>query len=120
MASKGLTMKGKKQTATAGVVGVVLLLAKFFPRVYGNLQQQTGKIAGADAKRSSEILNGIILISFGVVWSMVSRLFSYAAFFRSAWMVSGYALIVFGALLVINQNPFKNLGDDFDLTGYQA
>ena len=120
MASKGLTMKGKKQTATAGVIGVVLLLAKFFPRVYGNLQQQTSKIAGADPQRSSEILNGIILISFGVVWSMVSRLFSYAPFFRSAWMVSGYALIVFGALLVINQNPFKNLGDDFDLTGYQA
>lgn len=120
MASKGLTMKGKKQTATAGVIGVVLLLAKFFPRVYGNLQQQTGKIAGADPQRSSEILNGIILISFGVVWSMVSRLFSYAPFFRSAWVVSGYALIVFGALLVINQNPFKNLGDDFDLTGYQA
>jgi len=120
MASKGLTMKGKKQTATAGVIGVILLLAKFFPRVYGNLQQQTGKIAGADPQRSSEILNGIILISFGVVWSMVSRLFSYAPFFRSAWMVSGYALIVFGALLVINQNPFKNLGDDFDLTGYQA
>ncbi len=113
-------MKGKKQTATAGVIGVVLLLAKFFPRVYGNLQQQTGKIAGADPQRSSEILNGIILISFGVVWSMVSRLFSYAPFFRSAWVVSGYALIVFGALLVINQNPFKNLGDDFDLTGYQA
>ena len=120
MASKGLTMKGKRQTATAGVIGVILLLAKFFPRVYGNLQQQTGKIAGADPQRSSEILNGIILISFGVVWSMVSRLFSYAPFFRSAWMVSGYALIVFGALLVINQNPFKNLGDDFDLTGYQA
>lgn len=120
MASKGLTMKGKKQTATAGVIGVVLLLAKFFPRVYGNLQQQTGKIAGADPQRSSEILNGIILISFGVVWSMVSRLFSYAPFFRSAWVVSGYALIVFGALLVINQNPFKNFGDDFDLTGYQA
>ena len=120
MASKGLTMKGKKQTATAGVIGVVLLLAKFFPRVYGNLQQQTGEIAGADPQRSSEILNGIILISFGVVWSMVSRLFSYAPFFRSAWVVSGYALIVFGALLVINQNPFKNLGDDFDLTGYQA
>lgn len=120
MANKGLTMKGKKQTATAGVIGVVLLLAKFFPRVYGNLQQQTGKIAGADPQRSSEILNGIILISFGVVWSMVSRLFSYAPFFRSAWVVSGYALIVFGALLVINQNPFKNLGDDFDLTGYQA
>ena len=120
MASKGLTMKGKKQTATAGVIGVVLLLAKFFPRVYGNLQQQTGKIAGADPQRASEILNGLILISFGVVWSMVSRLFSYAPFFRSAWVISGYALIVFGALLVINQNPFKNLGDDFDLTGYQA
>ena len=120
MASKGLTMKGKKHTATAGVIGVVLLLAKFFPRVYGNLQQQTGKIAGADPQRASEILNGLILISFGVVWSMVSRLFSYAPFFRSAWVISGYALIVFGALLVINQNPFKNLGDDFDLTGYQA
>ena len=120
MARNSLTMKGKKQIASLGVVAVVLLLAKFFPRVYGNLQQQTGKIAGADPQRSSEILNGIILISFGVVWSMVSRLFSYAPFFRSAWIVSGYALIVFGALLVINQNPFRNLGDDFDLTGYQA
>ena len=120
MASKGLTMKGKKQTATAGVIGVILLLAKFFPNVYGMLQQQTGKIAGSDPQRSSDILNGIILISLGVVWSMVSRLFSYAPFFRGAWMISGYALIVFGALLVINQNPFRNLGDNFDLTGYQA
>ena len=120
MASKGLTMKAKKQTATAGVVGVVLLLAKFFPRVYGMVIQQTGKVANADPQRSSEIINGIILISFGLVWSMVSRMFSYAPFFRSAWMVSGYALVVFGVLLVINQNPFRNLGDDFDLTGYQA
>ena len=62
MASKGLTMKGKKQTATAGVIGVILLLSKFFPNVYGMLQQQTGKIAGSDPQRSSEILNGIILI----------------------------------------------------------
>ena len=120
MASKGLTMKGKKQTATAGVIGVLILLSKFFPNVYGQLQQQTAKIANTDKARASEILNGIILISFGLVWSMVSRLFSYAPFFKSAWMISGYALVVFGALLVINQNPFKNLGDDFDLTGYQA
>ena len=35
--SKNLTMAGKKQVASLGVLAVVLLLAKFFPMVYGNI-----------------------------------------------------------------------------------
>lgn len=120
MANKStLTMKGKKQVATAGVVGVVLLLAKFFPMVYGGIQQQTAKITNSDPSRASELINGIILLSFGLVWTMVSRIFSYSPFARSAWMVSGFALVAVGVLLIINQNPFRD-NDNFDLTGYQA
>ena len=47
MARNSLTMKGKKQIASLGVVAVVLLLAKFFPRVYGGLLEQTQKITRA-------------------------------------------------------------------------
>lgn len=120
MANKStLTMQGKRQTATAGVVGVLLLLAKFFPQVYGGLIQQTAKITNSDPARASEILNGVILLSFGIVWSMVSRIFSYAPGVRSAWMISGFALSAFGVLLIINQNPFRD-NANFDLTGYQA
>jgi hypothetical protein len=34
-------------------------------------------------------------------------------------MISGYALIVIGGLLITGYNPFKD-SDQFDLTGYQA
>ena len=120
MANKStLTMAGKRQVATAGVVGVVLLLSKFFPMVYGGLQQQTAKLTNSDPARASEILNGIILLSFGLVWSMLARIFSYAPFVRSAWMISGVALSAAGVLLIINQNPFRD-NANFDLTGYQA
>jgi len=120
MANKStLTMAGKRQVATAGVVGVVLLLSKFFPMVYGGLQQQTAKLTNSDPARASEILNGVILLSFGLVWSMLARIFSYAPFVRSAWMISGVALTAVGVLLIINQNPFRD-NANFDLTGYQA
>ena len=120
MANKStLTMQGKKQVATAGVIGVVLLLSKFFPMVYSGLTQQTAKLTNSDPARASEILNGVILLSFGLVWTMVSRIFSYAPFIRSAWMISGVALSVAGLLLIINQNPFRD-NDNFDLTGYQV
>ena len=120
MANKStLTMAGKRQVATAGVVGVVLLLSKFFPMVYGGVQQQTAKLTNSDPARASEILNGVILLSFGLVWSMLARIFSYAPFVRSAWMISGVALSAVGVLLIINQNPFRD-NANFDLTGYQA
>ena len=120
MANKStLTMAGKRQVATAGVVGVVLLLSKFFPMVYGGLQQQTAKLTNSDPARASEIINGVILLSFGLVWSMLARIFSYAPFVRSAWMISGVALSAVGVLLIINQNPFRD-NANFDLTGYQA
>ena len=48
MASKGLTMAGKRQTAMAGVIAVVLLLAKFFPMVYGNLLNGVSNVAKTD------------------------------------------------------------------------
>ena len=117
--SKMLTMQGKRQVATFGVVAVVLLLAKFFPRVYGGILNQVGTISRSDASRSSEIINGIILLSFGVVWSLLAKVFSYAPFFRGAWQVSGVALMGIGILLISGQNPFANT-DDFELTGYQA
>ena len=47
--SKMLTMAGKRQVATFGVVAVVLLLAKFFPMVYGGLFNQTQRLSKADA-----------------------------------------------------------------------
>lgn len=117
--SKMLTMAGKRQVATFGVVAVVLLLAKFFPMVYGGLLNQTQRLTRADASRSSEILNGVILLSLGVVWFMLSKLFSYAPFVRNAWNISGIALIGIGVLLVSGQNPFKD-NANFELTGYQA
>ncbi len=117
--SRSLTMKGKKQIASLGVVAVVLLLAKFFPRVYGGLLEQTQKITKADASRSSEILNGVILFSLGAIWFMLAKMFSYAPFFKSAWNISGIALVGIGILLISGQNPFRNT-DEFDLTGYQG
>jgi|TARA_R110002124_G_C8964110_1_gene514342 hypothetical protein len=119
MASKSLTVKEKRSTAIAGIIGVVLLLAKFFPGVYGNLVGRVSQTTNMDASRTSEIINGVILLSIGVVWSMVSKTLSYVPFYRSAWMISGYALIVIGGLLITGYNPFKD-SDQFDLTGYQA
>ena len=87
--------------------------------VYGGLQQQTAKLTNSDPARASEILNGVILLSFGLVWSMLARIFSYAPFARAAWMISGVALSAVGLLLIINQNPFRD-NANFDLTGYQA
>lgn len=117
--SKTLTMAGKRYTATAGVVAVVLLLAKFFPMVYGGVLQTVGQVSKQDPARSSEIVNGIIFVSLGLVWTMVARLFSYAPFYKQAWNISGMALVVIGGLLVFGYNPFKNQ-PNFDLTGYQA
>lgn len=117
--NSSLTLKNKKQIATFGVVSVVLLLSKFFPQVYGGILEQTQKATKMDASRSSEILNGVILLSMGVVWFMVSRLFSYNAVIRNLWNVSGIALIGVGVLLISGQNPFRN-SDAFDLTGYQG
>ena len=68
MASKGLTMAGKRQTAMAGVIAVVLLLAKFFPMVYGNLLNGVSNVAKTDPSRSSEILNGILLLFLGIAF----------------------------------------------------
>ena len=51
----------EKQIASLGVVAVVLLLAKFFPRVYGGLLEQTQKITKADA---AELLKQGNIIGF--------------------------------------------------------
>lgn len=117
--NRGLTMKAKKSTAMFGVIAVVLLLAKFFPMVYGGLQQQTAKITNTDPSRSAEIINGILLISLGLAWFMLSKVFSYSPFYKQAWNISGLALVGIGGLLVSGQNPFRD-SEAFDLTGYQG
>ena len=116
--SKNLTMAGKKQVATLGVLAVVLILAKFFPMVYGNILNQTSRLAGGDPQRSSEIINGVILICLGLIWFMLAKVFSYAPFFKSAWNISGLALVGIGGLLIANQNPFN--ADNFDPSNYGA
>jgi len=118
MANRSLTMKGKKQVASVGVVAVVLLLAKFFPTVYGRILAQTATLTKTDGARASEILNGIILVSLGAVWFMLARLFSYAPFFKNAWSLSGVALFGIGVLLLSGQNPFNS--DEFDPSNYGA
>ena len=117
--SKSLTMAGKRYTATAGVIAVVLILSKFFPRVYGGVLQGVGQVTKQDPARSSEIVNGIIFITLGLVWTMVARIFSYAPFYRQAWNISGMALVVIGGFLVTGYNPFRNQ-TQFDPNGYQA
>ena len=119
MASKGLTMAGKKQTAMAGVIAVVLLLAKFFPMVYGSLLNGVSNVAKTDPSRSSEILNGVLLLFLGLAWFMLSKVFSYSPFYRNAWNISGLALVSIGGLLITGYNPFTN-NQNFDLTGYQS
>jgi len=116
--SKSLTMAGKKQVASLGVVAVVLLLAKFFPMVYGNILNQTSQLSGGDTKRASEIINGVILVCLGLIWFMLAKVFSYAPFFRGAWNVSGLALAGIGVLLIANQNPFNQ--ENFDPSNYGA
>ena len=119
MASKALTVKEKQSTAIVGIVGIVLLLAKFFPNVYGTVLGRVSTATKMDASRTSEIVNGIILLCIGVVWSMVSKTLSYVPFYRTAWMVSGYAVIIIGVLLITGYNPFKD-SDEFDINGYQS
>ena len=119
MASKGLTMRAKKQTAVAGVIAVVLLLAKFFPSVYGNVINRVGQATNMDASRTSEIVNGVIFLSLGLAWFMLSKVFSYSPFYKNAWNISGIALVGIGVLLITGSNPFRN-STEFDLTGYQA
>lgn len=116
--SKNLTMAGKKQVSSLGVLAVILILAKFFPMVYGNILNQTAKLSGGDPARASEIINGVILICLGLIWFMLAKVFSYAPFFRSAWNVSGLALVGIGGLLIANQNPFN--ADNFDPSNYGA
>ena len=61
-------MKAKKQTSVFGVIAVVLLLAKFFPRVYGNVINRVGTATNMDASRTSEIINGVIFLSIVLVF----------------------------------------------------
>lgn len=117
--SRGLSMRAKKQTSVFGVIAVVLLLAKFFPAVYGNVINRVGQATNMDASRTSEIINGIIFLCLGLAWFMLSKVFSYSPFYRQAWNISGLALVGIGGLLIVGQNPFKG-SDQFDLTGYQA
>jgi hypothetical protein len=117
--SKVLTVRQKQTTAIFGIVGIILLLAKFFPNVYGNVIGQVSKVTKMDASRTSEIVNGIILLSIGIVFTMLSRVLSYVPFYRSTWMIGGYGLLIIGLLLVTGYNPFKQSAE-FDLTGYQA
>lgn len=116
--SKNLTMAGKKSVASLGILAVILLLAKFFPMVYGNILNQTSRLTGGDASRASEIINGVILISLGLIWTMLAKVFSYAPFARNAWNVAGFALVGIGGLLIANQNPFNS--DNFDPSNYGA
>jgi hypothetical protein len=53
------------------------------------------------------------------IWSMVSKTLSYVPFYRTAWMVSGYAVMIIGVLLITGYNPFKD-SDEFDINGYQS
>jgi len=117
--SKALTVKQKQTTALFGVIGVILLLSKFFPGVYGNVIGRVSEATKMDASRTSEIVNGVILLSIGIVFSMLARILSYVPFYRSAWLVGGYGLLAIGLLLVTGYNPFKQ-STEFDLTGYQA
>jgi len=117
--SKVLTVKQKQTVSIFGIVGIILLLAKFFPNVYGNVIGQVSKVTKMDASRTSEIVNGVILLSIGLVFSMLAKTLSYVPFYRSAWMVGGTGLLVIGLLLVTGYNPFKQ-SSEFDLTGYQA
>jgi hypothetical protein len=117
--SRGLTMKAKKSTAVFGVVAVVLLLSKFFPRVYGNILNRVGTATNMDASRTSEIINGVIFLSLGLAWFMLSKVFSYSPLYKQAWSISGLALVGIGGLLIAGQNPFRG-SDAFDLTGYQG
>jgi len=117
--SRGLTMKAKKSTAVFGVISVVLILSKFFPSVYGSVINRVGQATNMDASRTSEIINGVIFLSLGLAWFMLSKVFSYSPFYKQAWNISGLALVGIGVLLVTGSNPFKN-SSEFDLTGYQA
>tara|TARA_R100000808_G_C2151991_1_gene161244 strand:- start:1567 stop:1929 length:363 start_codon:yes stop_codon:yes gene_type:complete len=117
--SKALTMRDKRSIATAGTLAVILLLSKFFPQVYGRIVGTVGQTAKIDASRSSEILNGIILLGLGIVVHLTSKVLSYAPVFRQAWMISGFGLVAIGVLLIIGTNPFKDRAD-FDIVGYQA
>ena len=116
--SKNLTMTGKKSVGSLGILAVILILSKFFPMVYGNILNQTSRLTGGDASRASEIINGVILVSLGLIWSMLAKVFSYAPFARNAWNVAGFALIGIGGLLIVNQNPFNE--DNFDPSNYGA
>ena len=119
---KQLSVREKRQIGWFGLVGVVLLLLRFFPPLYSQVVNAISNASKMTAQRPSSIITGIVFISLGVILMAFSKYLSFVPFLRGVWNISGIALIGLGLINAIGINPFDR-GDgnvQIDPSSYNA